>query len=153
MLRVMYESRETWRWEPNILRCSPSFYRSPRYDSVMIQTDGGHPLFARLLHLFTVANSQDPTSARIPLALILPYDGQVSQDERQQDKFLGFHRVRPKAKPIPEVVFARWIIRGTLLVPAFGDDEDNVSITADHFVFDILDSDMFLRMRDIVRCE
>ncbi|TEB18351.1 hypothetical protein FA13DRAFT_1822013 [Coprinellus micaceus] len=150
MLRVLYESKETWQWESNILRCSPSFYNNPRYDSVMIQVDDGHPLFARLLHLFTVANSHDPTSPRIPLALILPYDGHVTQQEVTHDSFLGFHRIRPQVKPIPEVVFARWIIRGALLIPSFGDDEDDISMTADHFVFDILDSDMFLRMRDII---
>ncbi|KAF6755045.1 hypothetical protein DFP72DRAFT_1123733 [Ephemerocybe angulata] len=148
MLRVLYESKETWEWEENIVRCNPLFHQAARYDSVMIQTDTPtKPLFARLLHLFTIANSKDPKSPRIPLALILPYDGVVPQRQADKDAFLGLHRVRPKGSGIPEIVFARTILRGTLLIPAFSDA--TYIYASDHFVFDILDSDMFLRMKEI----
>lgn len=123
-----------------------------RYDSVIINDGNGNesddngtiPLFARLLALFVVQD--DKSKPGVPLALVLPYDGKVSRAQRRKDVKLGnFYRVQPKARNAkPEVIFARSIIRGAVLVSTYKDQES-------YFVFDVLDSDMFLRISSILK--
>ncbi|KAF6759534.1 hypothetical protein DFP72DRAFT_1100990 [Ephemerocybe angulata] len=137
-IEIFFTSEETWDIESNILRCSPSFYRRPRYDAIMLN-DGGSIVIARLLSLFVVYPNDDPAS-EVPLALIIPYDTSVPASLKRQDRKLGLYRVRQGLQPKPEFIFARQIIRGTVLVPA---DENG----QDFFIFDVLDSDMFLRVR------
>ena len=105
----------------------------------MVQTEP--VMFARLLALFSLQADKD--SSAVPVALVLPYAHTVTQAERLKDKRLGLYRVRPDRNPKPEIVFARSIIRGTVLVPT--DAPLN-----DHLVFDVLDSDMFLRVQTLL---
>jgi hypothetical protein len=140
MMRVQYESKETWDVEENILRCTPLFNEKPRFDSVLIQTDNG-PLFARLLLLFTLSNSKG--SRTIPFAVIEPYDAPIPTQVQKHDSSLQMLRVWPPTPTVLEVVFARSIIHGTLLIPDWEQE------SSDFMVFDILDSDMFLRVKEI----
>jgi hypothetical protein len=143
MLRVQYASKETWEIEENILRCTPMFNKKPRFDAVLVETNEG-PIFARLLMLFTISSSRSSNiGQRIPLAIIEPYDAPVSTQLRKRDQSLQMLRVRPQRAAVPEVIFARSIIRGTLLIP------DWEASSSDFMVFDILDSDMFLRAKEM----
>ncbi|KAH6906920.1 hypothetical protein BKA70DRAFT_1372268 [Coprinopsis sp. MPI-PUGE-AT-0042] len=138
-IEVFYTSEETWESESHVLRCSPLFYTRPHYDCVMVQTQP--IMFARLLALFSLQAGKD--SPAVPVALVLPYTRTITRAEHLKDKRLGFYRVRPDQSPKPEIVFARSIIRGTVLVPTDGP-------LGDHFVFDVLDSDMFLRAQTLL---
>ncbi|KAF6744235.1 hypothetical protein DFP72DRAFT_1095451 [Ephemerocybe angulata] len=140
-IETFFTSEETWDIESNILRCSPSFYRRPRYDAIMFN-DGGSIVVARLLSLFVVYPNDEPGSD-VPLALIIPYDTSVPASLKQKDRKIGLYRVRQVLQPQPEFIFARQIIRGTVLIPA---DENK----QDFFIFDVLDSDMFLRVRTML---
>lgn len=138
-IEVHYISLETWEVERNLLRCSSSFQNRPRYDAVLIQTDSSTPLFARLLTIFTIRDGRDDKG--VALALVLPYNASVTPSQRRKDRTLGFYRIKQNPRVVPELVFARSIIRGTVLSPA------NDSNT-EYFVFDVLDADMFLRVQD-----
>lgn len=131
--------------ESTIVRCSPSFQNSPRYDTVLIKLDQT-VMFARLLGLFVVRPAQDPKHPGVPVALVLPYDAHITPAERRKDARFGLHRVRETSTGRPQLYFARSIIRGGLLVPV----EDS---QVDFYVFDVADGDMFLRVREITHCE
>lgn len=126
-----------WRQETDILRCNPNFHNHSRYDCAIFN---GSPcdFFGRLLFMFTctVGNKQEP------VALIQPYDppsGGIS--EKDQD--LGFYRLRERrTQQRTEFVSLKAVRRGALLVPDF-------EKAGDYLVHDLVDSDMFLRMRDI----
>lgn len=122
------------------MRCSPNFYNQPRYDAVLIQTTEGM-IFGRLLALFIAQPTKKHKGA--PIALILPYDGTFRTNERNKDQHFGLHRVRPFPQAKAELFAAQSIIRGGLLIPAYDTDTD-------YFVFDVLDGDMFLRMREVM---
>lgn len=131
--------------EVDLLRCNSNFSGKPRYDAVMLN-DGGNGCdfsFGRLAALFTIqdARLQEP----LPLAYVELLDGKVTAKQREKDAVLGFLRVRQSSQRRHVVVFARSIVRGALLVPTFeGKDSD-------FFVFDVVDGDMFLRIRDTVQ--
>ena len=76
-----------------------------------------------------------------PTALVQPYDAKVGRLYRK-DIDLGFLRVRAKPISAPEFISIRSIIRGAVLVPAFDKKED-------YLVMDVLDADMFVRIRKI----
>ncbi|KAF6743131.1 hypothetical protein DFP72DRAFT_1102075 [Ephemerocybe angulata] len=142
-VEVTYTSLETDLPETNIVRCSPSFHGNPRYDSIIINDPDG-PLFARLLGLFVLKDGAEDRG--VPIALILPYDGKVTDAQRRRDERLGFYRVstqKPRGSA-PEFVFARTIVRGTVLVPAN-------ELKSEFFVFDVLDADMFLRVQELLK--
>ncbi|TFK20456.1 hypothetical protein FA15DRAFT_646974 [Coprinopsis marcescibilis] len=145
-LDVLFESKETWLSETNLLRCNPEFYGEPRYDAVIIQQDAGI-MFARLLRLFVVfptAEDKD-ISHGTPLALILPYNGAVTQSQRKKDLDLEFYHVRGTPQAHPEIVSAHTIIQGAVLTHTY-DSSD----TRSYFVFDVLDADMFLRVQELL---
>lgn len=143
-MEVFFTSKETWDSESNVVRCHPDFYRNRRFESVMINTGSPErPLFARLLALFSIQDKKGEGKKSFPLALIVPYEGSVGNPQRQRDKNRGeFYRVCATKKVKPELVFARTIIRGAVLCSTY-------STTDDYFVFDVLDSDMFLRVREL----
>ncbi|PCH36191.1 hypothetical protein WOLCODRAFT_86299, partial [Wolfiporia cocos MD-104 SS10] len=52
LLKVNYESYETWRTATDLLRCNPDFHGKPRYDYVLLKTTE-RPIFAQLIFVFT----------------------------------------------------------------------------------------------------
>ncbi|KAJ7700525.1 hypothetical protein B0H14DRAFT_2417288 [Mycena olivaceomarginata] len=50
-LTVHYDSLSTWTPKKDLLRCNPKFNNHPRYDCVMVKTEGT-PIFTRLLYMF-----------------------------------------------------------------------------------------------------
>ncbi|KAF6751895.1 hypothetical protein DFP72DRAFT_991199 [Ephemerocybe angulata] len=141
-LKVHFESRVSWETGIDRLRCNPSFMGSPRYDAVVVNNgEGMLPSFARLGALFTV---EHPTlSEPIPFAFVEVYDRPISEAQRKKDGSLGLFRVRARPRSTYRLIHARAIIRGALLVPVFGDSDSGF------FVFDVVDGDMFLRVREM----
>lgn len=136
-LKSFYESKVTWKQEVNHLRCSPSFNKQPRYDHVIIQTDSA--IFAQLKFIFTAVVGQE----HIPFILVQAFDIYHDRHYKKKDKELGFIRLRQRSEREAEFFFARSIIRGAVIFPAYDEETDYV-------VFDIADTDMFLRTKEIV---
>ncbi len=80
-----------------------------------------------------------------PLCYIQPYKTLNHQQWTQADKDFQFLRLRKQGlnKKNMEVIFARSIIRGLMVIPAYEESEHD-----DYIVFDVLDTDMFLRTQE-----
>jgi hypothetical protein len=139
-IKAQYESKVTWKVVTDYLRCSPKFYNQPRYDCVIINTADGY-IFAQLALVFTIKiNDRD-----YPIALIRAFERPVSvpRQIQQKDKDLHFLRLQQVKESQMEFVWAQSIVRGAVIVLA--NDLENHWI-----VFDVLDADMYLRVRDIL---
>lgn len=94
-------------------------------------------MFAQILLVFkfTFANVE------YSLALVQPYNEPIASRSRpKKDRDLGFLRVRSAARTPSDFIFVDSIVRGALLVDARDHDRDKL-------VVDIIDTDMFLRLR------
>lgn len=137
-LKAFYESKVNWKETTDHMRCNPNFHLQGRYDNVIVETNTG-PIFAQLRFMFTVAVGDTV----IPLALVQAFDYKHSRGSRgQKDKDLQFIRLQQRPAGKVEFIFARSIIRGAVLVPAYDDEKDSI-------VFDVLDTDMYLRAKEI----
>ena len=128
----------TWRVQTDHLRCSPEFHSHPRYDCLILQTHDG-PIFAQLKFAFTLISDDD---AIIPIILVQAFDKHDNLTFRKKDGDLNLIRLRQRSVQKAEFFFARSIIRGAVIFPAYDDEKDSV-------LFDILDTDMFLRSKEI----
>lgn len=131
-LKVYFESTVDWRMKITRLRCSPSFFKRPRYDSVLTQDANGGPVFMRLLFIFTYQVADQV----LPLALVQLYT-YVRPSQRDID--LGLIRLR--LETTPRFIPARSIIRGALIAPTFNPPDNH------YHLVDVVDTDMFLRTR------
>ncbi|KAG6905321.1 hypothetical protein DXG01_003456 [Tephrocybe rancida] len=145
LLDVTYESLVDWRAHTDTVRANPMFHHAERFDSVIIDNQPRN-FFAQLLYIFTVKLDTDLHSGNqavyIPLALVRPF----AEDNRrpsQRDKDLRLLRLHPAPDNKPRVIPARSIIRGAFIVP---EGEQRKS----SLIVDVIDSDMFLRMQEIV---
>ena len=94
-------------------------------------------IFARLIFIFTT----EIEDMKYPWAFIQPYDSPIG-GLKDKEKDLELFRVRARPRGSAEFVDAHSIIRGALLVPTFEKE-------GDYFVFDVLDADFFLRMKEL----
>jgi hypothetical protein len=133
---INYESMVDWKLTTDLLRCNESFFGSKRHDHVIVKLEHSH-FFARLLHLFEVTVGRQ----LYPLAYVESYC-RPSGPMRRKDKDLGLYRLQLKAKRY-EIISLESVVRGALLVP----DSDNPE---EYLVVDTIDSDMFLRMKDLI---
>ena len=135
-LKVNYESKVTWHTATDYLRCNPHFYGSPRFDHVLVNSNG-HSFFAQLITMLkcTVENRD------YFIALIHPFDMNVDSSSIK-DSDLGFYRTLPKPQAHCIFVFISSIVRGALLVQDWEGSEDML-------VVDVVDTDMFLRMKTL----
>lgn len=126
-----------WRQDTDILRCNPKFFGHPRYDCAIFNAVPSD-FFGRLVFMFTCV-----VGDRVePIALIRPFD-QPRRAPSQKDKDLGFYRVRERQRGTQtEFVSLHSIRRGALLVQDF-------QKSGDYLVHDTVDSDMFLRVREL----
>jgi hypothetical protein len=107
----------------------------------MTETSNGQPIFAQLLFLFKCRVAEK----EYPLALILPFDQPIpARDRPKKDIDLGLYRVRARPRKSAEFVFMESIVRGALLVNAFDSEHRD-----ENFVIDTVDTDMFLRLRNL----
>ncbi|KAG1731038.1 hypothetical protein EDD22DRAFT_1014271, partial [Suillus occidentalis] len=133
-LKVNYESLVDWRLHTDYLRCSPKFFNAARFDCVFIQTEA-KVIFGRLLFLFECIVGDITLS----LALIHPFDAPTGVRLRK-DKHLNIYRVRARPRAQAEFFSVRSIIRGALLV---------LDGSTDYLVVDTVDSDMFIRVKEL----
>ena len=136
-LKIIYESKVDWKAYTDYLRCSPSFHGQERYDFVLVDTVDGE-IFARLLFIF-ICKVDD---TEYPLALIHPHDEPIEKYP-EKDADLGFYRVQATSQKKSEFIFLDSMIRGALVVEDY--DTEN-----QFFVVDVVDSDMFLRMQELL---
>jgi hypothetical protein len=136
-LCVNYESLVDWKQNTDYLRCSPQFFNTPRYDCVFIQTQNGI-ILGCLVFLFqcTIGNGL------FPLALIHPFDAPTGPRLRQ-DKQLNLFRVHAQPRTKAEFFSVQSIICGALLV------QDSGGNPLDYLIVDTVDTDMFLRVREM----
>ena len=124
------------------LRCSPKFYNRPHYDFVIINTADGY-IFAQLVLDFTIKINDDD----YPIALVRAFQVErpvsVPRQIRQKDKDLHFLCLQQLKESQMDFVWAQSIVRGAVIVLA--NDLENHSI-----VFDVLDANMYLLVRDIL---
>lgn len=129
----------TWCTLTDYLRCNPNFYGHPRYDSVVLDTGNDTVIFGKLLHVFICSIGQRLE----PIALVWPFDAPIGMRSRK-DKHLGLYRVRAKPRDKAEFFSLRSLVRGAVLVQDFDK-------YGDFLVMDVVDTDMFLRMKTIFR--
>lgn len=140
-IKAAYESRVTWRTNIDYLRCSPKFNEEPRYDNVLVNTTQGI-IFAQLVFVFTLQISSEV----YPIALIQPFKrAKATGATLQKDKDLRFFRLRKQKDVQTEFIFVRSIVCGVVLVPARDKDKPD-----DYLVFDVMDSDMLLRIKELL---
>lgn len=124
-----------WRQDTDILRCNSKFYGHPRYDCAMFSATPS-PFFGCLMPMFTCVVGSWIES----IALIQSFD---QRPLSQKDQDLGFYRVWERQRgSLAEFVSLHSVQRGELLVQDF-------EKSGDYLVHDLVDSDMFLRVREL----
>jgi hypothetical protein len=134
-VKSYYESRVDWKAKTDYLRCSPNFYSQERYDCVIIHNTE-RDFFARLGFIFTYSFE----GVVLPIALVHPFSEVLTP--RNKDKALNLHRVRMRPRADAMFVSVRSICRGAFLVAENCKD-------GDFLVVDVVDTDMFLRIRSM----
>lgn len=146
---MQYSCSADWNIKTNYLRCNPSFHGNPRYDCVLINSNP-NPYFARIISLFTCqVGGHD-----YPLALILPFSSvYMHRNRRRKDIDFELLRLRENFRKDHEIVSINTFIRGAVIVES-GEPPNSLGFDSqDHFLFDLLDTDIFLRGRaEIERC-
>jgi hypothetical protein len=94
-------------------------------------------VFAKLVFIFVCTIG----GASYPIALVQVYDHPTGQ-RRRKDKDLGFYRIQGKPRNVCEFISIHTIIRGALL-------SEDYEKPGDFLVMDVIDTDMFLRMKSI----
>jgi hypothetical protein len=145
-LRVTYTCSADWVLKVDHLRCNPSFFDRPRYDCVIINGDPDI-FWAQLLALFTFTVN----GTQLSLAYVQPYEPIYQYANRAiTDSELELLRLRKQPPKDAMFISVYSILRGAVLIPSQKDATDGPG-AADHFVFDLLDPDMYLRCREILK--
>ena len=134
-----YESQVDWKLSTDHLRCNPSFFGHPRYDSILFQDSETETAFARISFIFTCKVPH--VTQALGFAFIRPYMAKTG-NPRSIDRDLKLKRV--KLVPCSQCTFIPLcsIIRGAVLAP----DNDRQD---EYLVVDHLDGDMYLRMNPV----
>ncbi|KAK7434683.1 hypothetical protein VKT23_020090 [Stygiomarasmius scandens] len=135
-IKVNYESAETWRMETDRLCCNPNFFGKPHYDFVIFKHSEANHQFSQLLYVFVCTIDHKPYH----IALVEPYE--VVRNWLVIDKKLGLIWICQKAQKVPLFIPVASIIRG-VVAPVVNET------STDCFVMDVLDGDMFLRMKTL----
>lgn len=143
-IKPSYESIVTWTSCEDYLRCAPLFYGQPRYDGIMVSVAGdqlNNVLFGQLVFSFLCKVGNGDTE---PIALIWPMDipSDSQNPHARKDRHLGLFRLRARPRAQCRFVSLRSTIRGAMLVNSY-------DTAGDFFVVDLVDSDMFLRLKEV----
>ncbi|OCH85134.1 hypothetical protein OBBRIDRAFT_740404 [Obba rivulosa] len=143
-IKADYASMVDWRIAQDYLRCNPSWHGNPagRYDHIIFRIspdDESAVSFGQLIFIFTIKVHSDV----LPLALVCPFDPVLRRSK--SDLELELLRVRQSSLFCSEIIPLASIVRGALLVPAYDDHG------LDRLVVDTIDSDMFLRVKPLLR--
>ena len=134
-MKVDYTSVVDWRTCTDQLCCNPLFHGHERYDHALIE-DGGDHLFVHFLHLFQVKFGTRLHS----LAYVKPYC-RPSGRMRCKDRDLGTYRLQLQASQ-SRIISLESVVCGALIVP-------DVDKPEEYLVVDTVDTDMFLRMKQL----
>lgn len=124
-----------------------AFHGNERYDYGLFSLYDGGLVFAQMLGVVGVVLDGAEYLMAITLPLDEPIGGDSVSDSRKRkkrDEELRLYRYRTRRKVDSAVVFAKTIVRGALVVP----DHSN-SYGDEFFVVDVVDGDMWLRMKAI----
>ncbi|KAF9462181.1 hypothetical protein BDZ94DRAFT_1368680 [Collybia nuda] len=144
-LKVKYNCLSDWKIKTNYLRCNKNFHGHSRYDCVLIKS--ASPYFARLVCLISCQVNGKEHS----VALVQPYElnptRNLSQAQRDTDRDLELIRLRENFRSQCEFISIHSIVRGVVLV--YSDEKTSYgTASADYFLFDLLDQDIFLHGRE-----
>lgn len=127
----------------DILRTNPHFHGRPRYDYVLLHAAADTFIFGQLLYTFGTIHNQ----STYKMALVLPMDIPIIQSEnvnRKSDQDLRLKRIQARPRSGAVVIDLDSIVRGALLVKAYGAQYDD-----EYIVVDAIDADMWWRMKTI----
>lgn len=133
-----YLSKVTWQVRTDYLHCNPKFYGKARHDFVTFKTVSGS-VFARLIYLFVIWIDEKP----YPLALVQALDAYLGPP-RSKDQELGIMRVGLKHRSDAEFISVSSIERGACLMQEIVKGREN-----EYLVVDVIDGDMFLRVKEM----
>ena len=134
-LKVNYKSVVDWRTYTDYLRCNPSFFGHERYDYALVE-EGGHHFFVHFLQFFQVSVG----TQLHPLAYVETYC-RCPGAMRRKDKDLGIYRLQSRATKY-RIISLESVVRGALIVSDIDHPEE-------YIVVDTVDTDMFLRMKQL----
>lgn len=125
----------------NLLCVNPNFHNRPCYDYVLVDAGAGSHFLAQLLYSFSIFAAND----NCYMAVILPFDERIPHADRvPSDKILRFTRIRSRHRSHAAFIDINSIVRGVVLVPSNDNDAGD-----EYLVFDILDEDIWWRMKSI----
>lgn len=139
-MKAHYASEVSQLQETDYLRCSESFHNHRREDGVLFRTVDGYAFgILKMMFMCRVGNKL------FPICLIHRLDKVLRTSTK--DLELEFCCVR--SRPLDQVntyelLFARSVVRGAVLIPDYEHSE-----AQDYLVFDVLDEDIFVRCRKI----
>lgn len=142
-VKVNFESVINWQITTDILRTNPQFHNRPRYDYALLQVNQDQCVFAQLLYMFGITFGEETYH----MALILPMDIPITQLEnsyRESDQDLRFRRVQARPRSEAVIVHLEVIIRGTVLVEAYGAQYGD-----EYIVMEVIDADMWWQMKSM----
>jgi hypothetical protein len=123
---------------------NPLFHNKERFDCCLIRVDDKF-IFAQMVCILGVVHD----GKEYLLTVVVPYDEPLVETDpaltrikNKRDKDLRFIRVRSRPTKNFEVIFAGSIVRGALLARDYSCTNGD-----DHLVIDVVDPDMWLRMK------
>ncbi|EKM75860.1 hypothetical protein AGABI1DRAFT_45711 [Agaricus bisporus var. burnettii JB137-S8] len=145
-LRIKYTCSSDWELKVDHVRCNPQFHGAPRYDCVLINGTTEN-FFARVLAFFTLTiNGHD-----LSFAYVQPFNPLYQHLNRLiSDRELELLRFREQPEKESIFISIHSIIRGAVMIKA-EEGSGAAHRGADYFLFDLLDCDMFLRGREILK--
>ncbi|KIY63252.1 hypothetical protein CYLTODRAFT_382521 [Cylindrobasidium torrendii FP15055 ss-10] len=158
-LKVSYASEVNWKTQTDIVRSISSFHSTERFDCILYHTVDGNYTFGRLLHIIRCFPFGIDNGPSIVCALVHPYDAALlkSQELATLDQDLCFYRVRSQSRKDSRIIPIASIVRGALLVEdvfkvegyLHQEDYEAAKDRHDYLVMDIIDEDMFIRMKTL----
>ncbi|KAF8322954.1 uncharacterized protein EI90DRAFT_3130601 [Cantharellus anzutake] len=145
LLEVAYESQVHWYTNHDLLCTNPNFYGQAHYDSVMVDTVNG-PAFAQLVLMFGITPSS--IIGTVQLALIRCYTPIHPSSCPLSDKPVSFRRFKLSEESSSTIISLESVICG-VLVPTFLESSNGADT---FFVNDLVDGDIFIRMRHLTHC-
>ena len=131
-VKILYQSMEDWTEGRDILRCNPDFHNHERYDCVIINDDSPATTVIRLRSLLRCQLSSGKV---IDMALVHTF-------KWKPDTMWNNCQIYTEAKD-SSFVLMDYVVRGALLCPVFNSD------ARQHYLMDIVDGDMFLRVNNL----
>ena len=139
-IKVQFESKVTWRVSVDHLRCSPSFFGSPRYDHAIMQWRGVDGSLTQSVCQLIRVFACEIEGRKYGLGLVQPFDRPTPP--RAEDRELGLCRIGLRDRKRSVVIPIRAIIRGTVVA-------NDARYEGEYTTPDTIDGDMYLRLMSL----